>query len=137
VPAINYGCRHFQRSLISHFPCRWDCEGSLAVAEGVLQALRRHDPGLAEDTLACLDTDVLYATEVVVAVQGARWREGTLRPGEARAWTVGLEGAQELRLEGDRVALVGGGRERSLTQFRWLPFHSQQPLPAAPDGSRT
>ncbi|NSW56577.1 MAG: hypothetical protein HPY44_11215 [Armatimonadetes bacterium] len=128
-PLINYACRHFGYALISHFPCRWDCEGSLAVATGTLSALEKHAPELARETLTCLETDVAHALPYVVA-----WRErrtgDCLRVSEAAYHTGELMVSDLLRLRDGRLEVFrDGAMVAQAGGAVWLPFRSQSPVP--------
>jgi hypothetical protein len=122
---LNYACRHFGCALLSHFPCRWDCEGSLGVAEGVLAALALHAPDLRDEILDCLDTDVLYALPHVIAAKSGRWQHGRLTWNGGRHWQVPSEGVDAVELASGALRMLRGGREIArVEEWTWLPFHS-------------
>lgn len=125
LPLLNYACRHFDYRLLSHFPCRWDCESSYGLALQTLQALRRHDPELAQETLYWLESDVIYSPEIVIAVKETP-REGnilSLRKGLYRI-TGKLE-PDTLRFEQESVVLMRDNTTiGELRPTQWLPFQS-------------
>ncbi len=124
-PLLNYACRHFGYALLSHFPCRWDCEASLGVAEGVLGALERHAPELREEILDCLDTDVIYALPHVIAVKSGRWERGRLTWHGGRHWQVPSEGVDAVEPATGALRMLRADREIARAEeWTWLPFHS-------------
>lgn len=124
-PLINYACRHFGYALISHFPCRWDCEASLVLAKGTLSVLEKHDPECARETLACLKTDVLHALPYVAAWRD-RLADDALLVCEAAYRTGELSPSDVLRLRERYLEIVRDGVVVAQAGSAvWLPFRSQ------------
>ena len=128
-PLLNYACRHFDYRLLSHFPCRWDCESSLKLARQTLQALQRHDPKLAQETLYWLESDVIYSPQFVIAVKDTTREENvlSLRKGFYRI-TGNLE-ADTVRFEQESATLIKDRITiREVRPYQWLPFQTKQTL---------
>lgn len=53
-PELNVLARYFDVTLLSHFPCSFDCSASLQIALRHLETLHRHSYGLAEYVLNVL-----------------------------------------------------------------------------------
>lgn len=130
LPMLNYACRHFHYSLLSHFPCCWDCEASFEIAENRLHVLQKYDPDLAAEMMDCLQTDVLYTDQVIVALKNAKWRNGDLWLTKTEHRIVGIAQADFLHVEGGIVTFFGQGHVLFQTnKVGWLPFQSQEQLP--------
>jgi hypothetical protein len=122
---LNFACRHFGYALIGHFPCRWDCEASLGVAEGVLAAVLTHVPELAAAILDCLETDIVYALPHVIAVKEAHWHGGRLALQGVRHWRVPTLELDEVEFAGRSLHLLLMGKEiATVDEWTWLPFAS-------------
>lgn len=126
-PFLNCACRHFDYRLLSYFPCSWDCESSYRLAGETLQALRRHDPELARETLYWLESDVVYSPEMVIAVKNTP-REGNILSLRKDLYRItGKLEADMLRFENGAALLLKGKKTvAELKPYQWLPFQSEQ-----------
>jgi hypothetical protein len=124
---INRACLTFGYRLISHFPCRWDCEDSCRIAERMLEVLAIYNPEFARETVNCLESDVLYSPQMIVAIKNAAWDESTLILEESDCQIAGDLTVDAVRFEQSTVlALYKGKIVTQLTPVSWLPFQSQQ-----------
>ncbi|MFC1691670.1 DUF483 domain-containing protein [Nanoarchaeota archaeon] len=57
----NIAARTFDLGLISHFPCSFNCEKSIELANKNLKAIKNNDPNLAQDLPNLLKTFVIYS----------------------------------------------------------------------------
>jgi hypothetical protein len=125
-PRINNACRHFGYRLISHFPCRWDCETSLEKADKILAELERQDQALAAETMEVLNRDVFYSAELIIAVKGHDLKNRPLPLKDGNPMVAGPLDADLLQLENATlVASKNGKTTRKVDDFVWLPFESQ------------
>ncbi len=60
VSLINILPRHVDVSLISHYPCSFDCVSSIKIAEQHLGVVRNYSPELADHILGILKSPVLF-----------------------------------------------------------------------------
>lgn len=65
---VNIFSRYLGHHLIQHFPCRFDCEGSLALAARCADALARHEPDVLREIEQHLRAPVVYAERGGIAV---------------------------------------------------------------------
>ncbi len=56
----NIAARHFDLSLLSHFPCSFNCEKSVEIAENHLEVVERYDKEIAEIIRGMLKGAVVY-----------------------------------------------------------------------------
>ncbi len=127
---------------IAHFPCRYDCEASLDLADAAAEAVAATDASLVARADGDLGLPRLYRDDASQAVlAGARWTGpgriafeavSGLEGSRADAWD-DLIGADALRLTRDGVVFTCRGQEVRLSEPPLaLPFG----LGAAPEPSR-
>jgi hypothetical protein len=125
-PVLNYACRHFDYGLLSHFPCRWDCERSHELALARFRALDRYDHEIAMEMMNCMESDVLYSDHVVVALKDLRWSGNSIFLKDVKHWMVGIESADEVKFTVDGLELLLN--QKVIAQIHsvvCLPFQSQ------------
>lgn len=66
---INYAARYFGNSIISHFPCSWNCEASTNLAKQYLDCFKQYFPKDAEELVRILKMPVLYSDERLVLLK--------------------------------------------------------------------
>jgi len=76
VSMINILPRHVDVSLISHYPCSFDCTQSINIAEQHLGVIRKHAPELADYMLDILKSPVIMTQKSGVHVLLGHWKEG-------------------------------------------------------------
>lgn len=129
LPLLNYACRHFDYRLLSHFPCRWDCESSYKLARQTLQALQRHDPELAQETVYWLESDVIYSLELVIAVKNTPREENILSLRKGLYLITGNLEAETVLFEQESAVLIKDNTTIARVRpYQWLPFQSGQAL---------
>jgi hypothetical protein len=101
-PLLNVVAQPFGYTFLSHFPCRWDCTASRNMAQAIFDALRREAPELADEALQCLEADMVYSTDLVIALKSTVWlgENLTIRTGRFHAASA---------FEGDALRFVGLG----------------------------
>ncbi len=77
VSLINILPRHVDVSLISHYPCSFDCVPSINIAEQHLDVVRNYSPELADHILGILKSPVLFTQKNGVHVLLNNWNEGS------------------------------------------------------------
>lgn len=79
----NVAGRHFDISLLSHFPCQFDCPESVALGKKHLEIIARHLPPLAEKFEDFLRSAVFYSElNGVFFLRDASLEDSTLRYGK-------------------------------------------------------
>ncbi|MCC6647473.1 MAG: hypothetical protein IT374_18110 [Polyangiaceae bacterium] len=103
-----------RRSLVSFYPCRFDCDAALEVARGVLGAVARRDEALADALVATL------TGSIVVAPDGARVAlvDGVPAPRPGGGGEIDPRDAELARRLLAGVATAIAGRPRSLSPIR-------------------
>jgi hypothetical protein len=123
--AINVVGRRFGHSLISHIPCRWDCEASLDIANAILNELRRSDPRFACEVSGFLASDVVYSEEWVAEFRDPQWEEDRLLLTLGTRRTAGKTSGDSLRFCGDGAAFLKDGHiVAEIPRVFILPFAS-------------
>jgi hypothetical protein len=128
IAAINNACMGFGHSLISHFPCCWDCEPSIQLAQKTIASVRRYDAQMIEESLYWLESDVLYSEKMILAIKNGRW-DGhylSLTPGSFQ-FAGGDLIVDAISLQNGGVMALHRGRVVAhLDPVVWLPFHTQR-----------
>ncbi|HII65354.1 TPA: hypothetical protein HA295_01095 [Candidatus Woesearchaeota archaeon] len=120
--------RHFDASLLSHFPCSFRCAESVALAQKHLNVLEKHAPEIAAAFMPLLRTGVVYARgDGPILLKGHR-QEGSLISfdevvaGRATKLYYLLSREKQLRVEGKNRIVVGGevieGKDRGVMVFQ-------------------
>ena len=126
---INYACRVFGYSLISHFPCQWDCEASIKLAKSMLKIPESCCIVIAKETMDYLESDVLYSPQVVVAVKNATWNGNLLGLNSENYRIAGNRNVDAIKLDKDIASTLYKDKiVEQLNPFKWLPFQSQHLL---------
>ncbi len=89
---MNIAARHFDVSLISHFPCSFHCTSSLEIAKNNFRLLSSQDPEIAEGFKSSLKTAAIYTD-----TQGVFLLKGPILEGNRLSYT-GIKGTQENQL---------------------------------------
>ena len=56
----NIGARHFDLSLLNHFPCRFDCEKSIELGKKYLEIIKKEDKEAGEIVEGMLRGGIIY-----------------------------------------------------------------------------
>ncbi|MBI2138749.1 hypothetical protein HYU13_04120 [Candidatus Woesearchaeota archaeon] len=74
---MNIAARHFDISLLSHFPCSFNCQPSLEIAKKNLQMMQQLDPSLSTEFEEALKTAVIYTeSQGVFLLKNPRMEDG-------------------------------------------------------------
>lgn len=125
---MNIAARHFDASLLSHFPCSFGCEDSLALAKKNMDILEKHDPQVAQEFMKALKSAVLYTErEGAYIFQNYKKNMQEVEFSAIRATVLGklyyaLSGQKKFKIEDKWSIAVGGerisGEGRGVMVFR-------------------
>ena len=82
---MNIAARHFDASLLSHFPCSFDCAESLSLARKNLDILKEKAPDIVSGMLALLKSPILYTHQGIFLLEKANLKEDVIEFGKVEA----------------------------------------------------
>lgn len=104
---LNTSLRYLDLSLLSHFPCSYQCAYSLDMAKRFAERIRRCAPHLYDDLISGLPTAVLYDNETGVhAFEGVEYTDKGFRYGSVRLTRPNE--VHDLLIQGDNIEVKKG-----------------------------
>ena len=88
----NIAARHFDHTLLSHFPCNFNCKPSLEMANKNLELIKKQDPVLANEIETALKNTIIYSES-----QGVTMLKNPLQEGN-KLYYKGIQGTQNNQL---------------------------------------
>ena len=109
-------------SLISHFPCCWDCEKSIQLARNTYKALQKVKPDLADRCLEIQNNNVFYSPSAVIFTKTANGQNVTL-PGDVSTVSGNIKKLTMIKAVANKVYAKFDTTWNLNDEYCYLPFY--------------